>query len=423
MTRRMTITVVNTGIDEKWVLSKSHLEHGKWMAGSPPSSIGPNDKEEVRSEKTTGASYGTTGWIQFTSTKKPGSTMTITWNKPYGHDATTCTVDMNSVDYTAEVKNKDFQQSEAWCDVVISMHTTDVIDTKNWMSKLAGSTTLNNISMPGSHDAGMSELHHCSIGANDANTQTQQLNIQGQLEAGSRYFDIRVDYDHGELVTYHRASEDWGIKSPWGCNGQTLKAVLDELTAFLSAHKTEVAILKFSHIRFSNEGTMEKIEAMLKTYGTYLYKGSDTNLAQLKISDVAGKFIAVLDFETGVDPTQGFFRYHDGFVDDVCAYRGLNMTVCDKYANTDTYTKMEADQLDKWDKYGKTGQNYLFLLSWTLTAGSSGSIRTLAKQANDHLPQVLRKQITDLKKPLPNIVYIDFVNVETCRSIISHNFK
>jgi hypothetical protein len=123
MRRRMVITVVNTGIEEKWELSKSHLDHGKWMDGSPPAYVGQNGTANVRSEKQTGASYGTTGWITFTSSVKPGGTLRISWNKPYGGDATTCVAEMTSLYYSAAVENKDFQTSDAACDVVISVKT------------------------------------------------------------------------------------------------------------------------------------------------------------------------------------------------------------------------------------------------------------------------------------------------------------
>src|SRR5947209_12126189 len=103
MIRRMVITIVNTGVSEKWTLSKSHLDHGKWMDGSPPSYVEQDGTANVRSEKQTGAAYGTTGWISFTSSVKPGSTLTITWEKPYGHDPTTCVAEMNGVNYIAKV--------------------------------------------------------------------------------------------------------------------------------------------------------------------------------------------------------------------------------------------------------------------------------------------------------------------------------
>jgi hypothetical protein len=54
---------------------------------------------------------------------KPGGTLRISWNKPYGKDATTCVAEMTSLYYTAQVENKDFQKSDAFCDVVISVKT------------------------------------------------------------------------------------------------------------------------------------------------------------------------------------------------------------------------------------------------------------------------------------------------------------
>src|SRR6185295_5719669 len=111
------------------------------------------------------------------------------------------------------------------------------------------------IMMPGSHDAGMSETAHCDV--LDVITvagwvKTQTLSIGGQLVAGSRYFDIRVDHDHDELVTYHRSGD-------LGCNGQTLKAVLDETVAFLKENDQEIAILRISHIRARTADTTKRL--------------------------------------------------------------------------------------------------------------------------------------------------------------------
>ena len=118
------------------------------------------------------------------------------------------------------------------------------IDTAAWMSQLADTLKINELMMPGSHDAGMSETNHCDAGSkmNKGIVKTQELNIKDQLAAGSRYFDIRVDYDHNELVTYHRTGNA-------GCNGQPLIPVLDQSTEFIRAHSSETFILKFSHIR------------------------------------------------------------------------------------------------------------------------------------------------------------------------------
>ncbi|MDP5215534.1 hypothetical protein ORJ66_21040 [Pseudoalteromonas tunicata] len=120
MHRRMTIKVINTGIEEVWTRSEEDLEHGKWMNGSPPVAVGMNNSVEIKSEKQTGASYGTTGSIEFISNIKPNNTLRIEWNKPYGTDATTCEATIVGDNYTAKVEDKDFQQSYASCNVVIT---------------------------------------------------------------------------------------------------------------------------------------------------------------------------------------------------------------------------------------------------------------------------------------------------------------
>lgn len=309
-------------------------------------------------------------------------------------------------------------------------------ETATWMKQLDDGIKLNQLIMPGSHDAGMSELHHCDLGS-DMNTgmvKTQALNILQQLEAGSRYFDIRVDYDHKELVTYHRSGSA-------GCNGQSLADVMDQAVTFIRSHPSETFILKFSHIR-SNRGKEEEIIQRVDQfvsqmkYREYLFVQTDNlvNLAELPLGSFRGKFVLAFDYPDYINVRQGHFRYHDGFQVDksetvVLKLLGYmpNITVCDSYSDTTDLKKMEKDQLGKLDKYGGLGKEYLFLLSWTLTPGVGtffgGSIEELAAKANAALPDVLHQQIVVSGKPTPNIVYIDYVNAVTTKSIIQYNFK
>lgn len=293
------------------------------------------------------------------------------------------------------------------------------IDTANWMNNISDSVRLDQIMMPGSHDAGMSELHHCNpiVGAGGY-TQTQSGSIGQQLADGSRYFDIRVDYDHDKLVTYHRTG-------PLGCNGQDLTAVLNQAQEFLNAHPTETAILKFSHIRDYNGHdpavTKKNINALLDDYTAAMYKNTTAavNLAELTLGEVRGKMILVFDYSEYIEPATGRFRFMGG--DSI--QPGANITVYDVYSETPDYDKMEADQLDKWKKYSGMGTGRLFLLSWTLTAIPliSKTIKELAGEANSQLPGVLYDQIITKQANKPNIVYIDFMNSETAQCIISYN--
>ncbi|MDR6806579.1 1-phosphatidylinositol phosphodiesterase [Dyadobacter sp. BE34] len=297
-------------------------------------------------------------------------------------------------------------------------------DTAAWMGLLDGNMKLNSIVMPGSHDAGMSQTDHPGAGGelNPGISKTQKLNILGQLQAGSRYFDIRVDYDHGELVTYHRTGDS-------GCNGQPLSAVLDQSIEFIRSHPSETFILKFSHIRINRHNEREikdRIDQFLADirFRPYAFTHSryDVNLAEVALADCRGKFILVFDYPEHISARSGRFRYHDGD-----AYAGPNITVYDSYSKTTSLEKMKHDQLAKLDQYGGLGKDYFFLLSWTLTPDAEtflrgSSVEELAEKANPELDKVLAEHRIRADKPQPNIVYIDYLDAPIARSIIQCNF-
>lgn len=298
-----------------------------------------------------------------------------------------------------------------------------VTDTATWMGGLDSSTKLNGIIMPGSHDAGMSQTDHCGAGAdlNPGISKTQDLNILEQLKAGSRYFDIRVDYDHRELVTYHRTGDA-------GCNGQPLAAVMDQSLEFIQTHPSETFILKFSHIRTNRNNEREikdRIDQFLADmkYRPYFFTApkSDVNLAETVLGDCRGKMILVFDYPEHTGARAGRFRYRDGN-----SYQAPNLTVYDAYSHTTSLEKMRNDQLAKLDAYGGLGKEYLFLLSWTLTPDArtffGGSVKDLADKANPALEQLLKERMGLPGKPMPNIAYIDYLNIQTAETIIQCNF-
>ena len=321
-----------------------------------------------------------------------------------------------------------------------------LVGTRDWMGKINDNVALDQLMMPGSHDAGMSETHHCDLLSKIGTgyVKTQGGSVGDQLVNGSRYFDIRVDYDHDELVTYHRSGK-------FGCNGQDLKDVLDETVAFLKAHSTETAIIKISHIR-NDRGDRANIKAKINklltnSYSSAMYSNNNKNmnLAELALGDVRGKMIVVFDYSQYIDPSTGRFRYKDGFdSDDNCITKtNANLTVYDKYSKTAFYGNMKKDQLKKWNKSAALGAGRLFLLSWTLTPLTHvvpinpldpvvpinpldpvlpPPIKILAKEANSKLPGVLYEQIVTSEAKKPNVVYIDFVDSPTAQSIIQYNF-
>ena len=296
------------------------------------------------------------------------------------------------------------------------------IDTNSWMQKIKNYRPINEIVLPGSHDSGMKELRNCNIGQPVARilVKTQGLNMYEQLQQGTRYFDFRVDYDKGKLTTYHR-TKVLGIEGR-GCSGQLIRSALDETVRFLQQHPSEVAIITFSHFRGDSghkpEDTKDRLNVLMNDYDEYLYKkASDPNLGYVQLEHVRGKIVAVFDkFGHRINSSQGRFSYSNWDKEG-------NLRVYDEYSNTNNYSKMKHNQLEKLNSMAQLGQDYLFLLSWTLTQTDflGSSIETLAKEANGKLPNVLFYDIFNKNLPLPNIVFIDFVNRFTNQYIIQYN--
>lgn len=288
-----------------------------------------------------------------------------------------------------------------------------------WMAKkFKDDTKLKDMVLPASHDAGMSELHHLHIlaQATPKAVQTQDAWIEEQLLYGCRYFDIRIDYDHEQLVTYHRTG-------PLGANGQSIMDVMEQAVRFLKKYPSETFILKFSHIRdyqgHKPKETIAQLHKYLGNFKGYFFKSDmDVCIHELTYAELKGKILVVCDYDSNINPKEGYFRYRDigGRSNKVVnEYR-----VYDKYSNESNYEKMSQDQLEKWkEANGRiAGGSYeLFLLSWTLTQ-TIGSIKDGAKIANGNLKGVLEEK-SDYAKP--HLIYVDFIDFEVCNTIINCN--
>ncbi|MFV3325586.1 hypothetical protein ACNFG0_03840 [Pseudomonas sp. NY15372] len=291
-----------------------------------------------------------------------------------------------------------------------------IADAASWMRNIGSEKLLNQIVMPGSHDAGMGETRNCApnVGFTKALSRTQMHTIRGQLNHGARYFDIRVDYDKGALVSYHRT----GTNSPNGCSGQYIDSILSDVDGFLRDHPSETVILKFSQIREYKRDPLITKRLLAERIGRFskrLRSGSVTNLATVRLGDVRGKAIMVFDYIEHHSKEGGRYLYRDGML-------GGQLAVYDEYSNTTNLERMQQDQLSKWRRVGGLGKGYLFLLSWTLTpSATSASVEGLARRANQALPSALDRYPKEYRSK-PNIVYIDYVDQSVTSSIIGLNF-
>lgn len=312
----------------------------------------------------------------------------------------------------------------------IYIRSLPVPDNSGWMGALLAvkpQVTLNNLVMPGSHDAGMYETHDYPGGGGGSWAKTQNLSILQQLQAGSRYFDLRICINDGHLQTYHG-------DTTLGAYGALLGTIMGDVKTFMQspAASEEVVILKFSH---SYKNSVERTVQVVKLLGNLLYTHATKdgnahalpaiNLATMPLSALKGKVVAVFEDEYSDywSPDEGIFPYYDTPKWSKPSNIEPNaLTVYDHYANDGNYLDMYKDQNYKLTNYGGWGQDFLFLLSWTLSGYSDiRDIEVLAGMANPWWPMKMENiQVTNSNKP--NIVYIDFVDPYLCNSIIALNY-
>lgn len=321
------------------------------------------------------------------------------------------------------------------------------LDASNWMSaslETLGPLSLQRIVMPASHDSGMYEVNQCTpditvlrkgpYGANACNTQTQVQNIQDQLGAGSRYFDIRPVLHDGQMYTGHYA-----LKSPitLGCNGPTLQDYFAQVASFM-AGSGDLVILKFSHyynrdaalldrVRerdehgFDSDDFTTLVNGVKSALGPWLYTGDvpDGGLITQDLQGFignGGRVLAVFDDLPSDlhDPSAGIYTYAD-------APGSGDLVVYDEYADKPDLKEMISDQKTKLTNTDNH-QGCLFLLSWTLTqdgkmAAACGlnkpdttSILSLADEAKAALDPVIKTWVENSvisQATLPNLIYVD----------------
>lgn len=186
---------------------------------------------------------------------------------------------------------------------------------------------LNMVSLPASHDAGTSVATKCTSLASTAQTQTQTLDIGGQLNAGIRYFDLRpcvwdIHANNGSNDFYfgHFTSAESGQ----GCLGQNMVQALQQVAWFIKTNTQEVVILKFSHYVDNNYNSLPAnlqllmIETIQKQLGKALMytasMGERVNATTLNtIVQSSRRVICIFDQLDNAlyNPSMGILRFGD----------------------------------------------------------------------------------------------------------------
>lgn len=111
-------------------------------------------------------------------------------------------------------------------------------DLSNWMgNKIKDDAKLADVIIPASHDSGsysIAPLSGTDVFAKAAQTHT--VNFRGQLRAGMRYFDLRMNLEKGIPVMAH----DF-------VNGAPASEAIRQLVKFVKTHPNEVVLVGISH--------------------------------------------------------------------------------------------------------------------------------------------------------------------------------
>ena len=156
----------------------------------------------------------------------------------------------------------------------------------DWMKQYPN-RTLGEIHMPGSHDAGTSKGHiDLTTMGSVSNAATQSLTIPEQINAGTRFFDLRLA-EHNKQIVAHHTTAGQGAYSNTGVD-----QVLKDASTFCLNHPAEIVIFRISHTSASTKAD----EIAIKSGGAALHKGTG-NLCLKTLSEIAtdGNLVLIFD--------------------------------------------------------------------------------------------------------------------------------
>lgn len=262
-------------------------------------------------------------------------------------------------------------------------------ETKNWMSRIADQVTFRQLTMPGSHDAGVyndptdpANKPACrNIGISLSLGVCHSLSIYNQARAGVRYFDIRISkYDTNQW----RASHDFLGNGVWGANSHK---ILDDMTQFLDENPSEVIFYKIS----DHTDDKNYIEMMMRRLSRYLYTNNNNvananNLPNITLGAVRGKVILLIEnksnfqswhLENAPEPfiQKGYFPFNgkkgDTVNQPVTADDGLVIWGGNNGKNIPSMIKGQLRKATEHAQHNQQGlTNIFFQMSWTQMGGN-----------------------------------------------------
>ena len=240
------------------------------------------------------------------------------------------------------------------------------------MNKLQSSKLLKQITMPGSHDALINPIDFESMpgpGGTKANCVCQSQKVEQQAEAGSRFFDVRLQKDRRQVIRgFH--SEMLAAKMNSGGFGETLDSMLDGFNAFLTRNTSEFIIVRISH-------TKQICSEVVTRFGRHpilqkLFRSTPVNLAEMPVARLRGKLVVVLgasDFKQYINPGAGFHGFQK-YKDGKAIQTGL--ATCGSFASRWSIAKVKKAALKGQMNHHTHKHDHLLQVYWQRTDLSGG---------------------------------------------------
>jgi 1-phosphatidylinositol phosphodiesterase len=193
---------------------------------------------------------------------------------------------------------------------------------KNWMGELSDTLSLNQITIPGTHDAG-ADKHTSGLGfATAPYVIAQDFSIPNQLNLGVRALDIRLSYEDGDLIVHH---------SSFSLN-KNFKDVLHYCVTFLNDHPSETIILmiKQEHSDVSDVDFSERVYHQIEDRGLYNFFIHDR---VPKLGEVRGLIYIVRRFHKEFDHPLGVYAsWQENTTGSYVEHNGVGWYVQDHYS-------------------------------------------------------------------------------------------
>ena len=282
-------------------------------------------------------------------------------------------------------------------------------DYSDWMSNIKDDINVNEIVMPGSHDAGSYKMVWLG--------ETQNFNIEQQLEMGVRYFDLRVNKMDEEYVIFHSI-----------INGVEFLPILESIKNFIIENPTETLLLDFQHFEGGSQNDVYQFITEY-LYDNNLVVINDTNLSDLefisnlKMKDARGKCIIFWGDRSNDLSNYIFLRNNDECTtNNMC----LNSYYISDYHYNDIDYLVENgypiyfDNIK--DKINTEGKG-IFVLQGQLTDGNLIFGPYSKEKVNTkRISKIIESFKDDEQLGYLNVIMRDFLDINKCEEIINLNY-